>query len=305
MLPVAWCCSRTARGNPRSLSSTKTRRGNSGVEVDERVPAFRNSGPWVHLDDAIEEGAREPDLISSTAARRALRRPARAALGGIAGKQLQLGGARDKSGEFDSEVLDGAGRRSLLQPGSQRCQDPRAIRRGVLENHSVIQEPPCRVPRRRGRLAPATRSGGGAAGLDPAADPARGPAAYDQPAARENRHRRRLVAGFAADDGIRGQPGRESPGVTALSANCEISGRLWKRCELTQRFQTQAPQAMIECLDPAKARRWAEWRETSIARYRELRLLHRFLPGSSDPGGKFSPRPARRRTVFRRLDGCR
>src|SRR5712692_2733172 len=105
----------------------------SGVEVDERVAAFRDSGPWVHLDHAGKQGTVEPgfDFIRGD--------PERATTvgagggPGVAGEKLKLGGAWRGCGELDRELLDRAGGWSLLEPDQQRGGDPRALGRRILE----------------------------------------------------------------------------------------------------------------------------------------------------------------------------
>ena len=83
----------------------------------------------------------ESDFVSGRSKRATAARSRGA--GRIASEQLQLGSARDKCGEFNGELLDGPGGRSLLQPSQQRSRQSRPVSRGVFERG--IGQPRCAV----------------------------------------------------------------------------------------------------------------------------------------------------------------
>src|SRR5438445_13671236 len=246
-------------GSPAAPSSTSTRRGvliarsrsvlipqsairnpKSAIEsrfiVDQRVAAFRKTGPWLDLDDVMQHGAFEPerDLLDGAPQGAPLAGPR----GGtrVPGEELQLVGARGEGGELDDEPLHGARGRRLRQARLERRGDVVAVRGGVLE---------------RGRGEPR----GGALELGPRAHRLHAPPraarmpqrALDQPLEREHehlpvRHRREEGEGGAdrlgeraADDRVRGRARREPPPAATGAPELRYDRLLGQRGELPQR----------------------------------------------------------------------
>src|SRR5260221_9771398 len=104
---------------PRKLFAAGLR-----VEVDERVAAFRQSGPWMHLDDAVEVRTAQagPDFPGGGP-----QGAAAAGAGGglgVLGEELELGGAGGEGGEFDGETVHRALGRAVFQLDQERGGDP-------------------------------------------------------------------------------------------------------------------------------------------------------------------------------------
>src|SRR5256712_5388994 len=86
-------------------SAFRTPHSALGFIVDQRVAAFRKTGPWLDLDDVMQHGAFEPerDLLDGAPQGAPLAGPRGGAR--VPGEELQLGGARGEGGELDDEPL--------------------------------------------------------------------------------------------------------------------------------------------------------------------------------------------------------
>lgn len=115
----------------------------------------------MNLDDAVKQRTGEPRLDFFNRAPKRAAPTCTGGTGGVTGEELQFRRARRERGEFDRQVLDRAGGRSLLEPDREWCQNAGTIGRGIFEYR--FGHP--------GRAL--LEAGASADGLHPPADPAR------------------------------------------------------------------------------------------------------------------------------------